>query len=52
MKTTKKIKKIKEIKKETWEHPDGTTTCCDAMTTFVEGILCCKKCYEQVQGRL
>lgn len=29
---------------------DGRTTCHDAFTTIVEGVECCKVCYEEVVG--
>jgi hypothetical protein len=29
---------------------DGTTTCCDAMTTYVEFTQVCKGCYGEVEG--
>jgi hypothetical protein len=28
---------------------EGRTSCCSAMTTFVEGVECCKVCYEAVE---
>jgi hypothetical protein len=32
--------------------PDGTTTCCQAFTTFYDGEEYCKGCAETVQGYL
>jgi hypothetical protein len=29
---------------------DGTTTCCNAFSTFVEGVECCKVCYGEVMS--
>lgn len=29
---------------------DGRTSCCGAFSTFVDGVECCKKCYEEVSN--
>ena len=43
MKKTKRI-----VRKQTIRKANGRTTCCNAYTTFVEDVECCKACYEAV----